>query len=371
MFEKRSQHFGFTTIGVIILCIIFFVVVFYFYFQQNTDQKTLPQSSEAATDNQSAGVEAFMDSVTVDDNRPFQELTIPYLRNRSYSSQLGERQLLSETTSYSRYVTSYDSDGLQINGLLTIPKGEAPDGGWPAVIFIHGYIPPTLYETTERYVAYVDSLARSGFVVFKIDLRGHGQSEGEATGAYYSGDYIIDTLNAVAALQATDFVNSEAIGLWGHSMAGNVALRTIAVQPQIKAAVIWGGAVYTYEDLQEYGIDDNSYRPPTQTSDRNRRREQLFGAYGQFSPDSDFWKEVAPTNYLGDIKSAIQLHHAINDNVVSIEYTRNLQRILATSSIKHEVFEYSSGGHDIEGSSFNVAMQRTVDFYTLHLTTSP
>jgi dipeptidyl aminopeptidase/acylaminoacyl peptidase len=157
-------------------------------------------------------------------------------------------------------------------------------------------------------------------------LRGHGSSEGEASGAYYSGDYIIDTLNAVSALQAADFVNKDKIGLWGHSMAGNVVLRTIAAQPDIQAAVIWGGAVYTYQDLQEYGIDDNSYRPPTQTSERNRRREELFVAHGQFTPDSDFWKAVAPTNYLTDIQTPIQLHHAVNDEVVSISTLRkNLQ----------------------------------------------
>lgn len=68
---------------------------------------------------------------------------------------------------------------------------------------------------------------------------------------------------------------------------------------------------------------------------------------------------------------AVQLHHAINDEVVSVEYTRNLERLLESSSIEHEVYEYANGGHDIEGSSFNLAMQRTVDFYTTHLRNIP
>src|SRR3990170_8402488 len=73
---------------------------------------------------------------------PFQSLTIPDLRNRSYESSLGPLERVSENSDFSSYVTSYTSDGLKIYGLLTMPKGETPDGGWPAIVFVHGYIPP-------------------------------------------------------------------------------------------------------------------------------------------------------------------------------------------------------------------------------------
>lgn len=298
---------------------------------------------------------------------PFQELTIPYLRQRQYYSQLAELNRISSNTNYTEYLTSYDSDGLNINGLLTIPQGEEPEGGWPAIVFIHGYIPPTLYRTTERYVSYVDNLARNGFVVFKIDLRGHGDSEGEASGAYYSGDYIIDTLNAYAALQSAEFVNADKIGLWGHSMAGNVVLRSVAAKQTIPAVVIWAGAVYTYDDLQDLRISDNSYRPPAQESQRTAKREELLNTYGSYDSGSSFWQQVVPTNYLSGVKTAIEIHHAVDDAVVSVEYTRNLKQILDTTSIPHQVYEYQSGGHDIEGASFSPAMQRTVEFYKKYL----
>src|SRR3989344_2253344 len=77
----------------------------------------------------------------------FQELTIPYLRSRTYESTLGELQKVSENSSYTSYVTSYNSDGLKIYGLLTQPKGNKPTGGWPAIVFVHGYIPPESYQT--------------------------------------------------------------------------------------------------------------------------------------------------------------------------------------------------------------------------------
>lgn len=298
---------------------------------------------------------------------PFQDMTIPYLRSRNYESRLGELTKYSETSLYTSYLTSYTSDGLKINGLLTIPKEEMPEGGYPAIVFVHGYIAPTIYETTQRYNDHVNYLARNGFVVFKIDLRGHGDSEGEAGGAYYSSDYVIDTLNAFSALQNYEVVNPRAIGLWGHSMAGNVTFRAFAAKPDIPAVVIWAGAGFTYTDLAEYRISDNSYRPPQQNTQRARKRQQLREAYGDFDPNHDFWKMVTPSNYVNDLKGAIQLNHAVDDNVISIEYSRNLNKILDSTSVIHELYEYPSGGHNITGGNFTKAMQNTVEFYKKYL----
>ena len=294
---------------------------------------------------------------------PFEELTIPYLRDRDYKSSLGDLTKTDESSTHTTYLTSYTSDGLKINGLLTQPKDDMPKGGWPAVIFIHGYIPPTKYKTESNYVSYVNSIARQGFVVFKIDLRGHGTSEGEPGGSYYSSDYIIDTLNARAALQNSNFVNPNKIGLWGHSMAGNVVMRSIAVEPNIPAAVIWAGAVYTYEDMLKYGLNDNSYRPPALVTQRQRNRQRIRDLYGEFEASNAFWKKIAVTEYIPDIKTSIQFHHAIDDAVVNIGYSRDIMKLLKAQNVESELFEYSTGGHNIVGGNFNLAMQRTIDFY--------
>ena len=298
----------------------------------------------------------------------FAELTIPYLRKQEYKSNLNELKKVSENASYTSYLTSYISEGLKINGLLTIPKGSEPTGGFPAIVFIHGYIPPTLYSTLERYVDHVDYLARNGFVVFKIDLRGHGDSEGSPGGGYFGSDYIVDTMNAYAALQVADFVNPKAIGLWGHSMAGNIIMRSFAAKPDIPAVVIWAGAVYSYLDRDKYGINDNSYRPPViNNAVSQNKRQKMFETYGSPSAQSAFWQQVAPTNYLSDLKGAIQIHHAVDDDVVNIGYSRDLMALLDKTKVTHELWEYPSGGHNITGSSFSLAMQRTVEFFKKYL----
>ncbi len=294
---------------------------------------------------------------------PFERLTIPYLKQKVYDGSVNKLEQYRQNNNYTSYTTSYDSENLKINALLTLPNQEKPENGWPAIVFVHGYIPPNQYQTTQRYQDYVDYLARNNFVVFKIDLRGHGNSEGEPSSAYYSSDYVIDTLNTYQALEKLDFVNPDKIGLWGHSMAGNIIIRSILAKPDIPAAVVWSGSVFTYQDFIDYGIDDDSYQPPDPDSPRRKRRQELFDTYGRFRLESNFWSQVSPLDYLSDIQGSIQLHHATNDNVVNIEYSRNIYNLLMQNNINSEIYEYQQGGHNLVSPAFSNAMNRTVNFF--------
>ena len=132
---------------------------------------------------------------------------------------------------------------------MTVPAGPKPATGWPAIIFNHGFIPPAQYRTTERYVAYVDAIARSGYIVFKSDYRGHGSSEGPPEGGYGTPGYTDDVLNALASVKAYKDTDPNRIGIWGHSMGGQLTLRAMVVSKDIKAGVIWGGVVAPYPDI--------------------------------------------------------------------------------------------------------------------------
>ncbi len=219
-----------------------------------------------------------------------EELTIEYLRGLKITgSEITFEEALPDGSNYHQHLVSYISEGNKIYGLLTIPFEEPPEGGYKAIVFNHGYIPPAAYRTTERYIAYVDHLARNGFVVFKIDFRGHGQSEGLPSGTYFSPAYTIDAISALKSLQMMDIIDPQGIGMWGHSMAGNLVLRAMLVEPDIQAGVIWAGAVYSYEDFTKYRITDNTYQPPAtpqteQTPDPRQDTRSIIDTYGM--PDT-------------------------------------------------------------------------------------
>ena len=299
-----------------------------------------------------------------------EELTIATLRNMEITgSPITIEQTLANGVGYSQYIASYISEGNKIYGLLTVPFGDPPPGGFKAIVFNHGYIPPDSYRTTERYVAYVATLASHGFVVFKIDMRGHGNSEGVATGSYFSPGYTIDAIAGFKSLQTLDYVDPQGIGMWGHSMAGNVVLRAMLVEPDIKAGVIWAGAVYSYDDFVTYRIDDPS-RPPAgsaQASASRSRSRALISLYGEPNSTRPFWRAVSLTENIDYLQSPLQIHHAVNDTVVNVGYSIDLSTVLAQHNKVYEFYTYDGGGHDIESPSFETAILRTITFFQKYL----
>lgn len=302
-----------------------------------------------------------------------EDITIEYLRSLEITgSEITFENKLADGPNYHQHLVSYISEGNKIYGLLTIPFGEPPEGGFKAIVFNHGYIPPAAYRTTERYTAYVDYLARSGFVVFKIDYRGHGKSEGEPSGSYFSPGYTIDSITALKSLQMLDIVDPQGIGMWGHSMAGNLVLRAMLVEPDIKAGVIWAGAVYSYDDFAEYGIDDNTYRPPATpeteaTPDPRRDRRAIFDTYGRPDTQVDYWKAVSLTENIQFLNSPLQIHHAEDDTVVTIDYSNGLAAVLQANGKVYEFYTYEGGGHNLISPYFDQAMLRTVTFFRENL----
>ena len=291
-------------------------------------------------------------------------LNIEWLRQQSYpGSDITIEQELPRGSNYRQYIASYLSDGLKIYGLLTIPEGEKPASGWPAIIFNHGFIPPNIYRTTERYVAYVDALARSGYVVFKPDYRGHGSSEGEARGGYSTPDYTIDVLNALASVKKLSGVDPNRIGMWGHSMGGMVTLRSMVISKDIKAGVIWSGVVASYADLISKWHQPHSEPTPTSGPPEARRwRNQMIEEYGTPEENPDFWNSISPITYVGDLSGPLQLHHSASDPEVPYAFSQSLDQAVQAAGKTVEFYTYQGDNHNLS-NSFGVAMQRSIAFF--------
>lgn len=297
-------------------------------------------------------------------------LSITAMRKRTYpGSDLIIEQILPDGTNYHQYIASYKSDGLTIYGLLTIPTGDKPQNGWPTIIFNHGYIPPNIYKTTERYVAYIAALARSGYIVFKPDYRGNGNSQGQPEGAYYSPAYAVDVLNALTTMKHYKDTDPNRIGMWGHSMGGNITLRDIVVDTtDIKAAVIWGGVVGSYDDLMNNWQRHVSYQPPpNELAQRNNYRKQLTDTYGTPQTNSAFWQAIDPTAHLNDITTPIQLHTGGSDEEVPVAFSVSLKERLESLGKMVEYFNYPGGDHNIDPPNFEPAMNRSIDFFNKYV----
>ncbi len=291
-------------------------------------------------------------------------LTIDFLRQRDYTgSDVKVEQTLAPGSNYNRYVASYLSDGLKIYALLTVPKGIKPKTGFPVIIFNHGYIPPAQYRTTERYVAYVDAFARNGYIVFKLDYRGHGNSEGLATGGYGSPDYTIDALNALASMKKYPDADPNRIGMWGHSMGGQITLRAAVVSKDIKAEVIWSGVVASYPDLlNRWRRAGAAPITPVVPAGARRWRTDLIQQYGDPEQNPTFWNSISPNSYVSDLSGPLQLHHSTTDAEVPFAFSQTLYDEARGAGKTVELFSYPGDDHNIS-KNLAQALARSVAFF--------
>ncbi len=291
------------------------------------------------------------------------------MRQRSYpGSDLTISETLEPGSNYARYLASYHSEGLRIDGLLTVPLADPPASGYPVIIFNHGYIPPDEYRTTERYIAYVHNLARSGYLVYRPDYRGHADSEGFASGAYGSPDYVIDVLNAVATLRRYPGADPERIGMWGHSMGGYITLRSMVIDPGLRAGVIWAGVVAPYPELV------SRWRRPagamTTPGPPRGWRGSLLETFGSPEADPAFWASISANSFLEDLAGPLQLHHGTSDSSVPFGFSEGLYREALEAGATVELYLYPQADHNLS-APFSVAMQRTLEFFQQHLKGTP
>lgn len=295
-------------------------------------------------------------------------LSIDNLRRGNYpGSEIIIEETLAPGSNYNRYIASYISEGHKIYALLTVPAGEKPTTGWPAIVFNHGYIPPAEYRTTERYVAYTDGFSRNGYIVFKSDYRGHGNSEGEPEGAYGANAYTIDVLNALASIKKYKDTDPKRIGMWGHSLGGFITLRSMVVSKDIKAGVIWAGVVGSYPDML------NNWRrnspPPGIPSRATSWRQRLIAEFGSPEKNPAFWNSISANSYLKDISGPLQLHHGTADVTVPLLFSEKLDTQMKEAGKVVELYTYPGDDHNIT-NYFGSAIQRSIDFFDKYIKSS-
>jgi cephalosporin-C deacetylase len=132
--------------------------------------------------------------------------------------------------------------GVRIRAWYSVPAGEPPSGGWPAIMELPPYkeqMPLPLH------------LGMHGFATLSLFPRGQGLSRKESQVEvdtkvvqnvtdrekyYYRGAYM-DCVRGMDFLSGRSEIDAGRIGTWGFSAGGGLSLATAALDARVKAAV--------------------------------------------------------------------------------------------------------------------------------------
>ncbi|WND03036.1 hypothetical protein QGN29_01485 [Temperatibacter marinus] len=272
-----------------------------------------------------------------------ESMTVDALRKEDYTSRL---QVIEEITSegyqefhskdgskaYKTYMGSYKSDELTLYTRIDIPVTPMPEGGYPVVIFAHGYVgieaAPLYkfgYEPKSYYGAYIDRFVDAGFVVLTPGYRGHGTVKGKPAGGiefmrdWDNGSYLSpifyakDVLNLLGGVHTMKAAFSEYqdldidlknINLTAHSQGGDAALVALAIQADgssmgnnFRKASIWSGTFPSrFTQAETYAPMQNS--PQAFLSGDGSWTGSAVGVNGSINQDFIF---AYPSEWIGTL----------------------------------------------------------------------
>jgi len=269
-------------------------------------------------------------------------------------------QVLNDNLAYTRYYITYKSGELTISGIMNVPKGDVPKGGFPVLILNHGYIDPSVYTNGRGLKREQDYLARQGFVIIHPDYRNHAQSsEDPDVELSIRLDYVEDVINAVMAVKEStlDYLNKEQIGMLGHSMGGGITQNVLVVKPElIKAAILYAPVSMDARD---------SFNRWTRS--RGETAEKIVELYGSPTTTPEFWDNISAVNFIKNIKAPMLYFHGDQDADVPVEWSRDALKLLTNAKIDAKLIEYPGQPHEFIPPSWTNFMEQSTEFFKKNL----
>ncbi len=119
----------------------------------------------------------------------------------------------------------------EMSALLYIPAGVTSENKAPGILAVHGYI-----NSRETQGGFAIEFARRGYVVLALDQTGHGYSDPPAFANGFGGP------DGLTYLRSLDIVDTDNIGLEGHSMGGWTVLAAAITFPEDYRAMVLEGS---------------------------------------------------------------------------------------------------------------------------------
>ena len=289
--------------------------------------------------------------------KPLQKYSFPELRKRVFQPDgiwvEGDPTSLKASLGASTFY--YWVDGRKVSGQIHQPREQAPEGGWPVVIMIRGYVDREIYQSgigTQRAAEY---FANNGFITLAPDFFGYGESDMPPDNSLEERFLCpIEVLQLIASVKSLPNANADKISIWGHSNGGQIALSVLEISGKKYPTSLWApvskpfpySILYYTDEYDDYG---------------KALRKLVAGFDVQYDAN-----EFSIHNYYDWIGEApIQIHQGTADEAVPLKWSEVLEKTLNDKGKIVKLYVYPNADHNLAGgeNSWNLAVQRSLEWF--------
>jgi dipeptidyl aminopeptidase/acylaminoacyl peptidase len=224
-------------------------------------------------------------------------------------------------------------DGVEIPGILYMPKEASPSNKVPALIYVHG---GPGGQTRMGYFGLLQYLVNHGYAVYAINNRGssgYGKTFSHLDDKLHGVDDLEDCVWAKHMLIDTGLIDGDRIGIMGASYGGYMTLAALTFRPEEFAV-----------GVDMFGIS-NWVRtlaniPPWWEAFRN----WLFNEMGPID-DVEFFKAKSPLFHAENIVKPLMVLQGANDPRVLKEESDDIVEAVRANGVPVEYVLFADEGH--------------------------
>lgn len=257
------------------------------------------------------------------------------------------------TLSPSQSIKFKTTDGLRLEGYITLPKNGKPP--YPAVNLVHG---GPWVRDVGGFDAEAQFLASLGYAVVQVNYRGssgYGIIVSEIP-AYDFRAMHDDITRATELLIKQGIVDENRVAIMGASFGGFAALAGAAFEPDLYQCAVTNVGVFDWAEMVR----------ARKRQDMHYNHSRLVEELGD-PKNQNAYLDISPINHVDKIKIPIFIAHGKADNNVSVKQSRQLERALRKQGVPHETYYREWQGHGFRGKTRIEFYERVAAFLAEHI----
>jgi dipeptidyl aminopeptidase/acylaminoacyl peptidase len=234
-------------------------------------------------------------------------------------------------------VTYKAADGLELDGVLTLPPGREAKN-LPLVVMPHGG--PIGVHDSPGFDYWAQAFTSRGYAVFQPNYRGSSGRDVAFRQAGYGewgGKMLSDIKDGVGALAAKGVIDPKRACIVGASYGGYAALAGVSLQQGLyRCAVSVAGpsdmASFFAWQVEKHGDESGTTR-------------YWRAATGSDKGGGKVLRAISPTTFADKVEVPVLLIHGKDDTVVPIDQSREMEAALKRAGKVVELVQVNGGDH--------------------------